>query len=224
MGGVDRLYQNVDKYRTTILSKKCWWPIFAFCLDVSTQQVWHVFRLTQGNVGKTNGLLAVCHTITRACLARGPRHSTPGRPHKHSWNIFQASRTFCLQYKYFVTFFFFFFFFFAGIAKLWVKFCVLKRIRIISWLFLFFFFFFFFFLHFITNICHRQKCPVHYIVPDDLVWPVKPSWEINALKITYLLQLLSCSSMEHEQKPLPSRSHDPIYGIDLLTTKNALFL
>ena len=42
---------------------------------------------------------------------------------------FQASRSFCLQYRYFVTCFF------AEIAKLWVKFYVLKRIRIMSWLF-----------------------------------------------------------------------------------------
>ena len=83
MGGVDWMDQNMDKYRTTIRSKKCWWPIFAFCLDVSIQQVWHVFRLMQGNVDKTNELLAVRRTVTRACLARGPRHSTPGRPHKH---------------------------------------------------------------------------------------------------------------------------------------------
>ena len=90
MVGVEPMDQNVDKYRTTIRSQKCWWPVFALCLDVDIQQVWHVFRLTQCTVDKTNDLLAVRHTITRACLAHGPHRSTPGRPHKHSRNIFSS--------------------------------------------------------------------------------------------------------------------------------------
>ena len=30
MGGVDWIHQNIDRYSTTILSKKCSWPISAF--------------------------------------------------------------------------------------------------------------------------------------------------------------------------------------------------
>ena len=80
MGGVDRMDQNVDKYRTAIRSKKWWWPIFAFCLDLCIQQTWHLHRLTQESLNKTNDLLAIRRTIARALLARGPRPLTLGRP------------------------------------------------------------------------------------------------------------------------------------------------
>ena len=33
--GVDRLDQNIRSYMTGHLSKKWWWPVFRFCLDLS---------------------------------------------------------------------------------------------------------------------------------------------------------------------------------------------
>lgn len=80
MGGVDRMDQNVSMYRTTIRSKKWWWPIFAYCLDLCVQQAWHLHRLLHGAVNKTNDLLAIRRTIARALLARGPGLNAPGRP------------------------------------------------------------------------------------------------------------------------------------------------
>ncbi|XP_053389577.1 piggyBac transposable element-derived protein 3-like [Mercenaria mercenaria] len=44
MGGVDRMDQNVGKYRISIRSKKWWWPIFAYCIDLTVQQTWHLYR------------------------------------------------------------------------------------------------------------------------------------------------------------------------------------
>lgn len=44
MGGTDRMDQNVAQYRTTIRSKKWYWPIFAWLLDVSIQNAWLLYR------------------------------------------------------------------------------------------------------------------------------------------------------------------------------------
>ena len=46
MGGVDRTDQNIGKYRTVIRCKKWWWPLFSYCLDLSVQQAWHLYRST----------------------------------------------------------------------------------------------------------------------------------------------------------------------------------
>ena len=35
MGGVDRLDQNISSYMIVHRSKKWWWPVFRFCLDLS---------------------------------------------------------------------------------------------------------------------------------------------------------------------------------------------
>jgi hypothetical protein len=44
MGGVDRMDQNVSKYRISIRSKKWWWPVFAHLLDVTVQNAWLLYR------------------------------------------------------------------------------------------------------------------------------------------------------------------------------------
>ena len=46
MGGVDCTDQNIGKYRTVIRCKKWWWPLFSYCLDLSVQQAWHLYRST----------------------------------------------------------------------------------------------------------------------------------------------------------------------------------
>ena len=46
MGGVDRMDQNLDKYRMNIRSRKWWWPLFAFTLEVAIQNAWILYRLT----------------------------------------------------------------------------------------------------------------------------------------------------------------------------------
>lgn len=48
MGGVDRMDQNIDNYRVGIRSKKWWWPMFAFCLDVSIHNGWQLYRRGPG--------------------------------------------------------------------------------------------------------------------------------------------------------------------------------
>ena len=48
MGGVDRLDQNLDCYMTNIRSKKWWWPIFRYCLDLAVVNAHYLFRLQSG--------------------------------------------------------------------------------------------------------------------------------------------------------------------------------
>lgn len=80
MGGVDRCDQNIDKYRTRIRSKKWWWPLLAYCVDLCVQQAWHLYRATPKAADDPMDLLAFRRSIAQACLARGPRHAHPGRP------------------------------------------------------------------------------------------------------------------------------------------------
>ena len=44
MGGTDRQDQNVNKYRINIRSKKWWWPLFSWGIDVTIQNAWIIFR------------------------------------------------------------------------------------------------------------------------------------------------------------------------------------
>ena len=74
MGDVDRMVHNVDKYRSFIRSKKWWWPLFAFYVDVSIQQAQHLYRATPAAETKPLELLAVRRSIARVYLPV---------PHKH---------------------------------------------------------------------------------------------------------------------------------------------
>lgn len=44
MGGVDRMDENIDRYRISIRSKKWWWAPFAFCIDTSIHNAWQLYR------------------------------------------------------------------------------------------------------------------------------------------------------------------------------------
>lgn len=79
MGGVDRTDQNVGTYRTVIRCKKWWWPIFSYCLDLSIQQAWHLYRETDAARGNPLDLLAIRRTVARVYLSRAG-HAGPGRP------------------------------------------------------------------------------------------------------------------------------------------------
>ncbi|XP_039286653.1 piggyBac transposable element-derived protein 3 isoform X1 [Nilaparvata lugens] len=45
MGGTDLMDENVNRYRVGIRSKKWWWPIFSWCLDVSLQNAWYLYNM-----------------------------------------------------------------------------------------------------------------------------------------------------------------------------------
>ena len=80
MGGVDRMDQNVDKYRISIHSNKWWRPLFAFCVDASIQQAWHLYRATPAAETKPPDLLAVRRSIARVYLAPAKQTSSFGHP------------------------------------------------------------------------------------------------------------------------------------------------
>lgn len=46
MGGVDGMDQNIGAYRITIRSRKWWWPLFSYLLQVAMQNAWLLYRLT----------------------------------------------------------------------------------------------------------------------------------------------------------------------------------
>ena len=79
MGGVDRTDQNIVKYRTVIQCKEWWWPLFSYCLDLSVQQAWHLYRSTNAAKDNPLDLLAIRRGIVRVYLARA-RPVAPGRP------------------------------------------------------------------------------------------------------------------------------------------------
>lgn len=51
MGGVDRMDENIDRYRVSIRSKKWWWANFAFAIDTSVHNAWQVYRRNAENGG-----------------------------------------------------------------------------------------------------------------------------------------------------------------------------
>ena len=44
MGGVDRLDQNISSYMIGHRSKKCWWPVFHFCMEVSVNNAYQLYH------------------------------------------------------------------------------------------------------------------------------------------------------------------------------------
>lgn len=47
MGGVDRMDQNIATYRMSVRSRKWWWPLFAYLLDVAMQNARIIYRQTE---------------------------------------------------------------------------------------------------------------------------------------------------------------------------------
>ena len=47
MGGTDRMDQNVASYPACIRSKKRWWPLFIYGLDVAMQNAWLLYRTSE---------------------------------------------------------------------------------------------------------------------------------------------------------------------------------
>ena len=52
MGGVDRLDQNISSYMIGYRSKKWWWPVFRFCLDLSVNNAYQLYRQHKRSEGE----------------------------------------------------------------------------------------------------------------------------------------------------------------------------
>jgi hypothetical protein len=68
MGGVDRMDQNISKYRVQIRSKKWWWPFFAYIVDVSVQNAWLLYRLCPSYNQRQLDLLGFRREICQVCV------------------------------------------------------------------------------------------------------------------------------------------------------------
>ena len=52
MGGVDRLDQSISSYMIGHHSKKLWRPVFRFCLDLSVNNVYQLYRQQKCSEGE----------------------------------------------------------------------------------------------------------------------------------------------------------------------------
>ena len=52
MGRVDRLDQNIATYMIGHRSKKWWWPIFRFCVDLSANNAFQIYRHQKEDPGQ----------------------------------------------------------------------------------------------------------------------------------------------------------------------------
>ena len=108
MGGVDRMDQNVSKYRIAIRGKKWYACIITYFIDVAINNGWQLHKLCEGKAAMD--LLAFRRSI--ACFylkryANPPEYGKRGRPrssadearydlHAH-WVVPQSNQTRCAQ-------------------------------------------------------------------------------------------------------------------------------
>ena len=52
MGGVDRMDQNIAAYMINLRSKKWWWPLFRFVIDVSVNNAFQLYRMKEVQAGE----------------------------------------------------------------------------------------------------------------------------------------------------------------------------
>ena len=79
MGGVDRQDQNVGLYRCGINSKKWWWPILLYLIDMCVQQTWQLYRRLYESAIFPKDQLAVRREIANIWLKQAPVNSRTGR-------------------------------------------------------------------------------------------------------------------------------------------------
>lgn len=80
MGGVDRLDENISKYRIGIRGKKWYWQMLAFPINVSVNNAWILYRLTTMGKDKPLDLLSFTREITLTYLKKYSSRTTLGRP------------------------------------------------------------------------------------------------------------------------------------------------
>ena len=52
LGGVDRMDQKIGAYMINIRSKKWWWSLFRFCVDLAINNAFQFYRLQPLNEGE----------------------------------------------------------------------------------------------------------------------------------------------------------------------------
>ena len=64
MGDTDREDQNVNRLRTSLRSKKWWWALFTWGLDVTVQNAWLIYKSINPNMK----LVAFRRSVARELL------------------------------------------------------------------------------------------------------------------------------------------------------------
>ena len=77
MGGTDQMDGNVAKNRIGIRSKKWWWPIFTWLIDVSINNAWILMKSGGSSISQLNFKRNTVQTSLISCRTM-PRGS--GRP------------------------------------------------------------------------------------------------------------------------------------------------
>ena len=80
MGGVDRMDQNIAVYRISIRSRKWWWPLFAYLIDVAMQNAWLIYRLTDSANHEPKDQLEFRRDICNMYYRRYSAQRPAGRP------------------------------------------------------------------------------------------------------------------------------------------------
>ena len=69
-GSVNRMDQNVTKYMTGIQTKKWWWSMFVWMVDVVLQGVWVFYRINKDEGDESLPLLAFRGDIVNAVFLK----------------------------------------------------------------------------------------------------------------------------------------------------------
>lgn len=79
MGETDRMGQNIAYYCTSLRSKKWYWPLFIWGLDVSVQNAWLLYRKIRENVANEPEMDLHYSPVTENFLADLALHSMQKR-------------------------------------------------------------------------------------------------------------------------------------------------
>uniref|UniRef100_A0A0P4W9A4 PiggyBac transposable element-derived protein domain-containing protein n=1 Tax=Scylla olivacea TaxID=85551 RepID=A0A0P4W9A4_SCYOL len=85
MGGTDRMDQNINKYRISIKSKKWWWSLFTWMLDMAVHNAW---QLSKGQGSALTQLqfrreIAACYLNQFGILPKGKGRKSTTLPAQH---------------------------------------------------------------------------------------------------------------------------------------------
>ena len=62
-GGVDCMNQNISAYMINLRTKKWWWPLFQFVVDVTVYNVYQIYRLSHLNKNLISNHLEFLNSI-----------------------------------------------------------------------------------------------------------------------------------------------------------------
>ena len=80
MGGTYRMDQNVAKFRINIRIKKWWWALFCFAIDVSVQNAWQLYRLSEAANHRELTLVQFRRDVAMTYIMKHRAANDIGRP------------------------------------------------------------------------------------------------------------------------------------------------